>query len=195
MDLLTVLLFAVALCFDSFAVSISCGLACFVWQRGRGIRFAMILALMQGFMVFIGWALAFNFHSIISEWDHWVSFVLLLFLGGKMIYGAVRGDDQPVEGDPFRLWPSIVLGFATSIDAIIAGVSMAFLVILVLPTFGQLVNIGIVSLIVALVTFSASIIGLLLGRRSRGSIGPRAELIGGCVLIIIGIKVLMEHLL
>lgn len=199
MDLITVLLLAIALSFDSFAVSISSGLGCGHWRILRGIRFAFVLGLMQGGMVFIGWALANGFHQFIEEWDHWVAFVLLLILGGKMIYGAIkeRGNEQKlISSNSLGFIKSLVLGVATSIDAIIAGVSIAFLKVTIIDN-GQLTNVIFLSLIVMFVTLLASFVGLLVGHGCRGGfggkVGNNAELIGGIALVAIGIKILVEH--
>lgn len=196
MDLLTLILFALALCFDSFAVSISCAMSCCIWQRGRGLRFAAVLAIFQGGMPLIGWSLATGFHHVISQYDHWIAFVLLLLLGSKMIWESrAQGEQQPRKTDPLSLGGSMLMGVATSIDALIAGITMALLTIDILPSKGQLSNMLLAVGIIALITFAASIAGLLIGHRARNKVGQRAELIGGLVLIAIGTKVLIEHLL
>ncbi len=195
MDFITLLLFAVGLCFDSFAVSLSCGMSCCVCARGRLVRFAAVLGLCQGLMPLIGWGAATNFRTVIEAYDHWVAFVLLLFLGGKMIWESFSSDDeeQPA-GNPFALGRNLVLGVATSIDALVAGIAMAFLPLTIIPSPSQLLNMLAAVFIIALVTMIASLTGLYLGRRSRGRLGERAELLGGIILILIGVKVLVEHL-
>lgn len=195
MDFITLLLFAVGLCFDSFAVSLSCGMSCCVCTRGRLVRFAAILGLCQGLMPLIGWSVATNFRTVIEAYDHWVAFVLLLFLGGKMIWESFQrnGEEQP-SGNPFALGRNFVLGVATSIDALVAGIAMALLPLTIIPTPSQLLNILVAVFIIALVTMVSSLSGLYLGRRSRGRLGERAELLGGIILILIGVKVLVEHL-
>lgn len=85
MDPITLLLFAVGLCFDSFAVSLSCGMVCYACSRRRLVRFAAVLGLCQGLMPLIGWSLAARFRTVIEAYDHWVAFALLFFLGGRMI--------------------------------------------------------------------------------------------------------------
>lgn len=196
MNLITVFILALALSFDSFAVSTSCGFGCCQWKWGKGVRFAAVMGFMQGFMVFIGWSVGVGFHSIISEWDHWIAFGLLTLLGLKMaIEGFKGGESQTVN--MLNWGKNIVLAVATSIDAIIAGVSIAFVVVSIVSG-SQLINVGIGSLIVACVTIVASIVGLILGRFCRkgfgSQIGSWAEVLGGIVLILIGLKVLFEHL-
>lgn len=195
MDFITLLLFAVGLCFDSFAVSLSCGMSACMPSRPRLVRFAAVLGLCQGAMPLIGWAAATNFRTVIEAYDHWVAFVLLLFLGGKMIWESFRGEDeeQPA-GNPFALGRNLVLGIATSIDALVAGIAMALLPLTIIPTDSQLLNMLAAVVIIALVTMISSLTGLYLGRRSRGRLGERAELVGGIILILIGVKVLVEHL-
>lgn len=195
MDFITLLLFAVGLCFDSFAVSLSCGMSCCACSRRRLFRFAAILGLCQGLMPLIGWSVATNFRSVIESCDHWIAFVLLLFLGGRMIWESLRGgEDEQVKGNPFALGRNVVLGIATSIDALVAGVAMAMLPLTIIPSDSQLLNMLVAVFIIALVTLVSSMTGLYLGRRSRGKLGEQAELVGGVILILIGVKVLVEHL-
>lgn len=194
MDFITVFLFAIGLCFDSFAVSLSCGMSRCTYTTARGVRFAAVLAVFQAAMPMIGWLLASKFHRIIADYDHWVAFGLLAILGGRMIKESLssKEDDEILE-DPFRLRRSAVLGIATSIDALIAGVAMAMVPITIIDA-SQLFNMFIAIIIIGIVTFMASGTGLLIGRRSRSRLGKHSELIGGIILIAIGVKVLIEHL-
>lgn len=189
-----VLLLAIGLCFDSFAVSVSAGMGCCTWVRGRGVRFALILALMQALMPLLGWFLAFRFAGQISVWDHWIAFVLLLFLGGKMIVGSLKNKgDAPITNDPFRLKNSITMGLATSIDALAAGIALAMVSVEIVDA-SQFTNILLAIFVIGVVTFLASLVGLFLGRKTKGRLGARSELLGGLILILIGIKVLFEHI-
>lgn len=195
MDFITLFLFAVGLCFDSFAVSLSCGMSCCACTRRRLFRFAAVLGLSQGLMPLIGWAVATNFRTVIEAYDHWIAFALLLFLGGKMIWESFgEEDDEHFKGNPFALGRNVMLGVATSIDALVAGIAMALLPLTIIPVESQLLNMLAAVVVIALVTLVSSLTGLYLGRRSRGRLGERAELIGGVILILIGVKVLVEHL-
>lgn len=195
MDFITLFLFAVGLCFDSFAVSLSCGMSCCACTRRRLFRFAAVLGLSQGLMPLIGWAVAANFRTVIEAYDHWIAFALLLFLGGKMIWESFgEEDDEHLKGNPFALGRNVMLGVATSIDALVAGIAMALLPLTIIPVESQLLNMLVAVVVIALVTLVSSLTGLYLGRRSRGRLGERAELIGGVILILIGVKVLVEHL-
>lgn len=195
MDFVTLLLFAVGLCFDSFAVSLSCGMSCCACSRRRLFRFAAIMGLCQGITPLIGWGMATHLRTVIEAYDHWIAFFLLLFLGGKMIWESFGDkDDEQIKGNPFALGRNVILGIATSIDALVAGIAMALLPLTIIPCDSQLLNMLAGVFIIALVTLLSSLTGLLLGRSSRGRLGEWAELFGGIILILIGVKVLAEHL-
>lgn len=197
MDIITVFLIAIGLCFDSFAVSLSCGMSRCVCTKRRGFRFAVVLAIFQGIMPLIGWLLAKRYLSTIESYDHWIAFVLLALLGGKMIKESLSSDDgcddKSQGSNPFSFRRSTILGIATSIDALIAGVAMAMVPITILSSGTQMTNMLIATTIIAFVTLIASSTGLYIGTKSRSKIGHRAELIGGIILILIGLKVLIEH--
>lgn len=195
MDFVTLLLFAVGLCFDSFAVSLSCGMSCCTCSRRRLFRFAAIMGLCQGITPLIGWGMATHLRTVIEAYDHWIAFFLLLFLGGKMIWESFGDkDDEQIKGNPFALGRNVILGIATSIDALVAGIAMALLPLTIIPCDSQTLNMLAGVFIIALVTLLSSLTGLLLGRSSRGRLGEWAELFGGIILILIGVKVLAEHL-
>lgn len=197
MDFVTLLWFAVGLCFDSFAVSLSCGMACRAVSRWRQFRFAAVLGFCQGAMPIVGWAAATRFRAEIEAYDHWVAFALLLFLGGKMVWEAIgdAADEELPAGDPFAWSRNMLLGIATSIDALVAGIAMALLTLTIVPAASQGLNMAVAAGVIAVVTILSSLTGLAVGRRSRGRIGERAEWIGGVILILIGLKVLVEHLM
>lgn len=163
------------------------------------MRFAAVLGLCQGLIPLIGWSLAARFRTVIEAYDHWVAFALLLFLGGRMIresFGEEEDDAaRRLKGNPFALGRNVVLGVATSIDALVAGIAMALLPLAVVPSDSQLINMLAAAGVIAVVTLAASLVGLYLGRRSRGRLGEWAERIGGMILILIGLKVLVEHLM
>lgn len=195
MDFVTLLLFAVGLCFDSFAVSLSCGMSCCACSRRRLFRFAAIMGLCQGITPLIGWGMATHLRTVIEAYDHWIAFFLLLFLGGKMIWESFGDkDEEQIKGNPFALGRNVILGIATSIDALVAGIAMALLPLSIIPSDSQTLNMLAGVFIIALVTLLSSLTGLLLGRSSRGRLGEWAELFGGIILILIGVKVLAEHL-
>lgn len=194
MGLLVIILLGLGLCFDTFAVSVGAGMGCNSYSRARGFRFALILGLFQGLMPFIGWLAAAEFHSLIAVWDHWIAFGLLLILGVKMIYSGVTGKAEAPKNDPFTLRNSFLMGFATSIDALIAGVTLALVKVNIIDNASAVANILVAVAIIAIITVGASLLGIAMGKGSRGCLGARAEIIGGVILILIGAKVLYEHL-
>lgn len=145
----------------------------------------------------VGWMLATRFRTVIEAYDHWIAFVLLLFLGGRMIRESFEEPEKEdrMQGDPFALGRNVMLGLATSIDALVAGIAMALLPLTIVPVDSQWINMLAAVLVIAAVTLVSSLTGLYLGRRSRGRLGEWAELVGGAILILIGLKVLVEHLI
>ena len=139
-------------------------------------------------MPFIGWALGTQFESYITSIDHWIAFALLAFIGGKMIAEAVRPEDENVEIDkldpPLDLKEMLVLAVATSIDALAVGITFAFLNY----------PIGEAVMIIGLTTFCISIGGVYVGNFFGNRYKKKAELAGGIILVLIGVKILLEHL-
>ena len=164
-----------------------------LWTRGRGVRFALLLSLFQGGMPLIGWGLAAEFSKSIEAYDHWIAFALLLFLGGRMIWQSLRGGSDMKQCDHFKLGNGMLMGLATSVDALIAGVAMALLHLDFIDA-PQFCNMLFASGVILAVTLIFSMTGLFIGRRSRSKLGQKAELVGGMILILIGVKVLLEHL-
>ena len=139
-------------------------------------------------MPFIGWALGTQFESYITSIDHWIAFVLLAFIGGKMIAEAVRPEDENVEIDkmdpPLDLKEMLVLAVATSIDALAVGISLACIES----------AIALEALTIGIVTFLLSAFGVYFGNHFGRKIDLKLDLIGGLILIGIGTKILIEHL-
>ena len=178
----TILLIAVGLAMDSLAVSVSGGIVMRPFRWGQSLRLAVTMGLFQGGMTLLGWALGVGFSSYITAYDHWIAFLLLTFLGGKMIYESFGGDEEAVSS--FSLKTLVTLGVATSIDALAVGVSMAFLK----------TGIGLPALLIGLVTFVLSLAGVCVGYHFGRIKGVNVELVGGIILIAIGVKILVEHL-
>jgi len=192
MDLFTLILLALGLCFDSFAVSVSCGMNQSMRDRLRGVRFAFMLGFFQAVMPLLGWGVASEFSKTIEAYDHWIAFILLGYLGFRMIRGALSNNKDMHLCDHFNLRNGLIMGLATSIDALIAGVAMALLDLNFIDA-SPWCNMLFAAVIIGIVTVLASITGLFIGRRSRGKLGEKAELLGGIILILIGFKVLFEH--
>ena len=187
---LEIWLLAIGLAMDCFAVSIASGI---ILKRVR-MRPMLIMALAFGFfqalMPLLGWIGASFFSHLIENIDHWIAFAILAFLGGRMVLESFKDEDCRHEFDPTSLKVVSALAVATSIDALAVGVSFAFLGVRsfssILPSIG----------IIGFVSFAFSFVGLMFGIRFGCGIARklRAELWGGVILIIIGTKILIEHL-
>ncbi|MDD2621814.1 MAG: manganese efflux pump MntP family protein [Bacteroidales bacterium] len=182
MDVTSIIFIAIGLAMDSFAVSISIGSCSSLFRYKQAFLTAFIMGAFQALMPVVGWALAFHFAESISDFDHWIAFILLSYLGGKMIYESFQKKDKPCI--IFSLKTLLILGIATSIDALAIGISFAFLNInIILPVI-------IIGLIAFLFSFAAVFIGFRFGKLKI----MRVELIGGLILIAIGTKILIEHM-
>ena len=168
---------AVALAMDAFAVSVCAGCALKRVTAVHFLRLSLTFGFFQFLMPVIGWALGLTVRGFIESWDHWIAFALLAWIGGNMIRG---GGDDPTKGRKL-----LILAVATSIDALAVGLSFSLLNINV---WGPSTLIGVVCAVI-------TALGLLAGKGLAHAdiFGRRAELVGGCVLIGIGLKILYEH--
>ncbi|MBI1944079.1 MAG: manganese efflux pump [Deltaproteobacteria bacterium] len=186
MGAISLLVLAVGLSMDAMAVAAARGLAA---ERVRARDVALIAGTfggMQMLMPLFGWLAAERFSALIERWDHWIAFGVLTLLGGKMLFDAWRGDDDDEpNGDPFAVRTILLLGLATSIDALAAGVTLPLLAV---PPPVSLVVIGVTTAVL-------SALGLFAGRRAGAALGARLEVLGGLALIGVGGKILLEHLL
>jgi len=184
MDIITVIFLSVGLAMDATAVSIAGGVTV---REGRGrtaLTLALIFGVFQTGMVLAGWYGGSLFSGYIEGFDHWIAFLLLALIGGKMLHEGLKGEDGaaiPFDSAPVLL----MLGVATSIDALAVGLSLAFLGTAILE---PAVVIGIVTAALSLLGFW---IGTAFGDRNR----DRAAILGGIILILIGVRILVEHLL
>jgi putative Mn2+ efflux pump MntP len=184
MILSDIILIAIGLAMDCFAVSIACGIAMKPFRWVPAIRIALLFGLFQAIMPLLGWLAGSTFKHLIESFDHWIAFGILMLLGGRMLweYFFVHPDQKVLN--PFKKKVAVTLAFATSIDALAVGLSFAFLHIdLIKP----------VSIIGAASLFFAAL-GLFIGNRYGHRFKIPAELFGGLVLIGIGVKILVEHL-
>lgn len=190
MTSLEIWILAIGLAMDCFAVSIASGIILKRAQWLPMLTMAFFFGLFQGLMPLGGWIGASLFSHLIESIDHWIAFGILAFLGGRMISEARKEEECKHEFDPTKLKVVLALAVATSIDALAVGVSFAFMNINsyaeILPMVG----------IIDFVSFVLSLVGLGLGIRFGCSIARRLnpELWGGIILILIGIKILIEHL-
>ena len=186
MDLLSVIIISVALAMDCFAVSISKGICAkkfFFWLT---FRMAVLFGLFQAIMPLIGFAAAKSFANEMTTYDHWLAFVLLLLIGGKMLFEGLRtpNDECIKTSNPFK-WASLLsLAFATSIDALATG-------IIIVP-FPEMIwkAVAMIGFVSFLFTFMGMYIGVHFGKRFN----LKVEAIGGIILIGIGFKIVIEHL-
>ena len=184
MDFLSLFLLAVGLSMDAFAVSICKGLAL------KKIKFsdALIVGLwfggFQALMPVIGYFLGAQFKDAISAYDHWIAFGLLSLIGGNMIREAVFEKDEPETDSALSFRSMLLLAIATSIDALAVGVTFAFLDVRIVPS---VTLIGITTLLLSMLGVKA---GSLFGAKYE----KKAEILGGVILILLGIKTLLEHL-
>jgi len=179
-------LIGVGLSMDAFAVSVCKGLNMhgkLNW-RDTGLL-ALFFGGFQALMPFVGWALGRGFEQYITSIDHWIAFGLLAFIGGHMLWEVWKGDDEEAEeAGPLRLGELTLLAIATSIDALAVGITFAFLG----------VNIVSAISIIGCTTFVLSGVGVMVGHRFGLRYKKKAEIAGGVILILIGVKILLEHL-
>ena len=183
MDILSIIMIAIGLSMDSFAVSISNGLTIRNLNKKKAVLIAISLAVFQALMPFIGWFAGLRIEKYIEAFDHWIAFGLLLFIGAKMIFEALINDEES-KGKELRFITLIGQSIATSIDALAVGISFAILKMEIITPV----------IIIGIVTFIFSILGLQLGKYFGKKLGKYVEIFGGLVLIGIGVKILLEHL-
>ncbi|WP_291529531.1 manganese efflux pump MntP family protein [Bacteroides sp. UBA939] len=190
MTTLEIWLLALGLAMDCCAVSIVSGILLKRMQWRPMLIMAFFFGLFQSIMPLLGWIGASTFSHLIKNLDHWIAFVILAFLGARMIREYFKEEESKQEYDPKKLKVVLALAIATSIDALAIGVSFAFLG---MRNFSEILP--PVS-IIGFVSFSMSLIGLTFGIRFGCGVARklRAELLGGIILIIIGTKILIEHL-
>jgi manganese efflux pump family protein len=189
MSYIEIILLAISLCFDTLAVSIVQGSCHRNMTVGQRLSIESTFGIVQGLFIFFGWLLGSAFLQYISGFDHWVAFSLLLIVGGKMVLEYFKPEEEQKCVDLLSMGTRMLTAVATSIDALAVGISLAMT-----PGFGW-IRIGITFAIVVLVTGVASAIGFSGGKLAAKILGKKSSLIGGLVLIAIGVKILLEHLL
>ena len=184
MDMLTVMVIAMGLAMDSFAVSITSGITIKNPRIHSALKIAMFFGLFQASMPIIGWLAGLSIIDVISGFDHWIAFGLLGLIGCRMIYESIKTEPKKKEINYLSGYVLLMLSVATSIDALAVGLSFAFLRFSIVT---QITVIGIV-------TFLLSFLGVFAGNRFGKFFGKRIETVGGLILVGIGIKILIEHL-
>jgi len=185
MGILTITLIAFGLAMDAFAVSVTSGVAIRELRVKHAFRIALFFGAFQAIMPLVGWLSGLGLRSFILGIDHWVAFALLTFVGGKMIYESTRMGLTDKNRDYLNVYVLLVLSVATSIDALAVGFGFAFLQVSVVTPI----------LIIGIVTFALSLVGVFFGNRLGHVFENKIEIAGGLILIGIGVKILIEHLI
>lgn len=197
MDIVSVLFIAAALAMDAFSVSITSGMVLKKVKVSASSKIGLFFGVFQFVMPCIGYFLGSAFASFITSFDHWIAFILLGFIGGKMLYEAIKDDEKEEENikNPLDNKLLTMLAIATSIDALAVGVTFATMGMQVVSpcTFSQLALLQSAG-IIGVVAFLISVIGVHIGGKCGNLFGNKAEILGGIVLIGIGVKILIEHL-
>lgn len=184
MHFIDVLLIAVGLAMDACVVSAGAGASGRSVGHRASLRLGFHFGLFQFFMPIIGWFAGSFLAATIAAVDHWIAFGVLAIVGGRMVKGGLAPGENPAAGDPSRGWSLILLSIATSIDALAVGFSLAMIG----------VEIWFPAVVIGLVTAGMSISGLHLGTRLGVRFGNRMEVVGGVVLILVGLRILIQHL-
>ena len=180
---ITTLFIALALAMDSFSVSIANGLANKTFKTTKALKISAFFGFFQAIMPIIGWYAGAHILDLISSFDHWVAFFLLTFIGSKMIYESIRKESNSIISS-LSIKVLLILSIATSIDALAVGLSLSLL------------NVSIMTLVIVtgVVTFVLSFFGVYIGGRFGCILKNRVKALGGLILVVIGLKILLEHL-
>ena len=185
MNLSATILLAFGMSMDAFAASIGKGATLHKPKFSEAVRTGLIFGAIETLTPLVGWGLGMLASQFILEWNHWIAFLLLVFLGGRMIVEGFRGDSDEACEAPHRhgFWLLVTTAFATSLDAMAVGVGLAFLQVSIVTT----------ALAIGCATFIMSTLGMMVGRFIGPLLGKRAEILGGIVLIGIGSEILWSH--
>ena len=183
MGLIEIILISVALGMDAFAVSVCKGLSLKEMSWKKACIVGLYFGGFQALMPLIGFLLGSTFEEVVTSIDHWIAFILLGIIGGKMIKEAF-GEDSENRNDDLSVKTMTILAIATSIDALAVGITFAFLK----------VNVFFAVSLIGIITFALSVLGVKIGNKFGDKYERKAEIAGGCILILMGIKILIEHL-
>ena len=183
MDLLTVFILAIGLSMDSFAVSVGCGLSEQKISFRSAAKISFSFAFFQGLLPVFGWYMGTEIREYVEKVDHWIAFILLFFLGSRMILHRFKDADQNKIADIYSWKHIITLSVATSIDALVVGFSYA------MASTG---NIFGGAFIIGAVTFFFAMLGIRIGKDVGNTFGTKVELIGGIILIGTGLRILIQ---
>ncbi len=185
MDITSILIIGFGVSMDAFAVALIKGLCMKDHQTRSALIIGLTFGFFQGFMTWSGYHLGKQFMDLIVNIDHWIAWILLVGIGSKMVHDALKNEAIVCEIDPHLSLRSLLSsGIATSIDALAIGISLSVL-------SG---NILFTSSVIAVITFTLSTLGVLIGKKSALWLDHKAELIGGILLILMGFRILFGHL-
>jgi putative Mn2+ efflux pump MntP len=184
MTLPSIIIIAIGLGMDAFSVAIGIGAAIGTASLAPAFRLSFHFGLFQTLMPLAGWFAGMTVAHIIEGYDHWIAFGLLAYVGGKMIVESFHEKEKIHRADPTKGLTLVLLSVATSIDALAVGLSFAFLKAPILFP----------SIIIGVVAFVMTMVGMVFGEKLGGLMGKKVEMAGGLILIGIGVKILMEHL-
>ena len=185
MGIVELLLIAVGLSMDAFAVSVCKGLAMKRCTWSKGVIVGLYFGVFQAGMPAVGYLLGVQFKDVITSVDHWIAFILLGIIGGNMVWEAVKGDEAcDSSGESLDVRTMLALAVATSIDALAVGVTFAFLGVKIVPAIS----------LIGCTTFGISLAGVAVGNFFGARYKRRAEFTGGIILVLLGLKILLEHL-
>ena len=183
MEVTELLLLSVGLAMDAFAVSICKGISMKKMNWKKAIIIGLYFGGFQALMPTIGFFLGSAFQSLITNIDHWIAFILLAIIGGGMIKESFEEDSEN-RNDDVSFKTMILLAIATSIDALAVGITFAFLK----------VNLILAVSLIGIITFIIAVLGTKIGNRFGDKYERKAEIVGGVILILLGLKILLEHL-
>lgn len=184
MGIIEILLLGISLSMDAFAVSICKGLSMKKINWKKAVIIGVYFGIFQALMPMVGYFLGSAFESFVTSIDHWIAFILLTLIGGNMIKEAFGKDEKENCNDSVDFKTMIVLAIATSIDALAVGITFAFFD----------VNLPLAVSIIGLTTFTISLIGVKIGNKFGSKYEKKAQIAGGVILLLIGTKILLEHL-
>lgn len=183
MTIIDYIFIAFGLAVDAFAVSLASSTGSAKIDKRFTFRLAFHFGLFQGLMPIIGWFFGIQIEPVISGFDHWLAFILLLFVGGRMIINSMKEQEDALKTNPSKGMNLIMLSIATSIDALVVGFSFAF----------AQADIWVASSIIGIITASLCVAAIYLGRLLSLKFGKIMEIAGGIVLILIGLKIALSH--
>lgn len=185
MNILTVLFVSVGLSMDAFAIAITLGFAIKYLRIKHAFRVGAFFGGFQAIMPIIGWSVGIGVRDFFSRMDHWITFYILGVIGIKMIVESKEIEESEKEENPLRFFALLILAIATSIDALAVGFSLSFLKVHIIEP----------AMIIGCITFAFSFCGVYIGNRMGHFFEKKMEVFGGLILLFIGIKILIQHLL